>query len=56
MSFIADLHLHSRFAYACGKNLNLANMASWAKAKGIDLPSSADFTHPVLRREIRPWN
>ena len=52
MSFISDLHLHSRYAYACSKNLTLANMAEWAKIKGIDLLSSADFTHPAWLVEL----
>ena len=52
MSFIADLHLHSRYAYACSKNLTLVNMAEWAKIKGIDLLSSADFTHPAWLAEL----
>jgi len=52
MAFTADLHLHSRYAYACSKNLNLANMAAWAKIKGIDLLSSADFTHPAWLAEL----
>lgn len=52
MAFTADLHLHSRYAYACSKNLNLTNMAAWAKVKGIDLLSSADFTHPAWLAEL----
>ena len=52
MSYVADLHLHSRFAYATSKNLTLENLATWAKTKGIDLLASADFTHPVWRREL----
>jgi len=52
MAFTADLHLHSRYAYACSKNLTLANMAAWAKVKGIDLLSSADFTHPAWLSEL----
>ena len=52
MSFTADLHLHSRYAYACSKNLTLANLAAWAKVKGIDLLSSADFTHPAWLAEL----
>ena len=52
MSFTADLHLHSRYAYACSKNLTLANMAAWAKVKGIELLSSADFTHPAWLAEL----
>ena len=52
MAFTADLHLHSRYAYACSKELTLANMAAWAKLKGIDLLSSADFTHPAWLAEL----
>lgn len=52
MSFTADLHLHSRYAYACSKNLTLANIAAWAKIKGIDLLSTADFTHPAWLAEL----
>ena len=52
MSFTADLHLHSRYAYACSINLTLANMAGWAKVKGIELLSSADFTHPTWLAEL----
>ena len=52
MAFTADLHLHSRYAYACSKNLTLANMVAWAKVKGIDLLSSADFTHPAWLAEL----
>jgi len=44
--------LHSRYAYACSKNLTLANMAAWAKVKGIELLSSADFTHPTWLAEL----
>ena len=43
MAFAADPHLPSRYAYACSKNLTLANTALWAKAKGIELLSTADF-------------
>ncbi|MCH7736296.1 MAG: DNA helicase UvrD [Chloroflexi bacterium] len=52
MAFTADLHLHSRYAYACSKDLTLANMAAWAKVKGIQLLSSADFTHPAWLAEL----
>ena len=53
MSYLADLHLHSSFAFACSKDLDLENMAAWAKVKGIDLLASADFTHPTWLRELR---
>ena len=53
MSYVADLHLHSRYAYATSKDLSLENLATWAKLKGIDLLASADFTHPVWFAELR---
>ena len=53
MTFIADLHIHSRYAYATSKRLSLENLACWAKLKGIDLLACADFTHPAWFTELR---
>lgn len=53
MAYVADLHLHSPFAYACSKHLTLENLSACAKVKGIDLLASADFTHPRWREELR---
>lgn len=53
MTYIADLHLHSAYAYATSSALTLPNLAEWAKVKGIDLLATADFTHPVWFRELR---
>ena len=53
MTFIADLHIHSRYAYATSKSLSLENLACWAKLKGIDLLACADFTHPAWFAELR---
>lgn len=52
-TYTGDLHLHSRYAYATSKQLSLENLAIWAKLKGIDLLSSADFTHPLWMEELR---
>ena len=52
MSYAADLHLHSPFAYACSKNLTLENLSAWANVKGIQLLATADFTHPAWREEL----
>ena len=52
-TYTADLHLHSRYAYATSKQLSLENLAAWAKIKGIDLLSCADFTHPLWLEELR---
>ena len=52
MTYIADLHIHSAYAYATSKALTLENLAKWAKIKGIDLLATADFTHPVWNAEL----
>ncbi len=49
---VADLHIHSRYAYACSKNLTLANLASTAKTKGIHMLATGDFTHPAWLAEL----
>ncbi len=46
MRFLADLHVHSKYSRATSKDMDLANMASWAKAKGLKVVATGDFTHP----------
>src|SRR3990170_3345527 len=53
MTYVADLHLHSSYAYATSNALTLENLAQWARLKGIDLLASADFTHPAWFRELK---
>ncbi len=50
--FVADLHIHSRYAYACSKQLTLHNLAKMARVKGIDMLATGDFTHPAWRAEL----
>ncbi len=52
-SFVADLHIHSPYAFACSKALTLDNLAAWAQRKGIDLLATGDFTHPTWAVELR---
>ena len=52
-SFVADLHIHSPYAFACSKALTLENLAAWARRKGIDLLATGDFTHPAWAAELR---
>lgn len=52
MTFISDIHLHSRFSRACSKSLTLPNNMAWAQIKGIDLLGTADFTHPKWFSEL----
>jgi len=53
MTYTADLHTHSSYAYATSRDLNFENLAHWAKLKGIDLLASADFTQPEWFEESR---
>ena len=53
MTYTADLHVHSSYAYATSRELNFENLALWAKIKGIDLLASADFTQPEWFEESR---
>ena len=50
--FVADLHIHSRYAYACSKNLTLSSIAETARLKGIQLLATGDFTHPAWLSEL----
>jgi len=53
MSIIADLHLHSKYSRAVSQKMDLKEIAFWAKKKGINLVSTADWTHPLWFREIQ---
>ncbi len=50
---IADFHVHSGYSRATSKDMNVVNMASWAKKKGINLLGTGDFTHPVHFKNLR---
>ena len=53
MRIIADLHLHSKYARACSKDLDLEHNMIWAKKKGINIVGTADFTHPSWFKELK---
>jgi len=46
-SFVADLHIHSKYSRACARDLDLPHLAWWARRKGITLLGTGDFTHPA---------
>jgi uncharacterized protein (TIGR00375 family) len=46
-TYVADLHIHSRFSRACSRDLTLPNLSWWARRKGIALLGTGDFTHPA---------
>lgn len=53
MRIVADLHIHSRFARACSKEITLPNLAATAEIKGIDVLGTGDCLHPAWRAEIK---
>lgn len=53
MAYVADLHIHSRFSRACSQKLNVPNLASWGKLKGINVLGTSDFLHPVWFAELK---
>ncbi len=58
MLTITDLEVHSRFARAVSKEMNIANLESWGVKKGIEIIGTGDFTHPTwfeeLKKEFEP--
>ena len=53
MNIYADLHIHSKYARATSKNLNIANLEKYARIKGLGLLGTADFTHPKWKEELK---
>ncbi len=53
MRCIVDFHIHSKYSRATSKNLDLHEIAKWAKIKGLDIVSCGDFTHPRRFAEIK---
>src|SRR5262245_36058385 len=52
-SYVADLHIHSKYSRACSRDLDLPNLAWWARRKGITLLGTGDFTHPAWLDHLR---
>lgn len=52
MRVIADLHVHSKYARATSPRCDIAGLSEGAKAKGIGLIATGDFTHPAYFNEI----
>lgn len=53
MKYIADFHIHSKYSRATSKNMDVPQLAEWAKIKGIDLLGTGDFTHHLWFQELR---
>ena len=53
MRYIADLHVHSKYAGACSDALTLENINQAAIEKGINIIGTGDFMHPNWLSEIK---
>ncbi len=52
MSFIADLHIHSRYSRATSADMSPDALWRWAQLKGITVIGTGDFTHPLWLKEL----
>ncbi|MBI4018540.1 MAG: DNA helicase UvrD [Candidatus Aenigmarchaeota archaeon] len=50
---VADMHLHSSHSRATARDISLQRLADTAKAKGIDVLGTGDFTHPLWLKELK---
>jgi len=55
MRVIADLHIHSKYSRATSKDMNLPEIAEYAKFKGLQLVGVGDFTHPLWLHELKRY-
>jgi len=53
MKFIADFHIHSKYARATSPRMDIQNLDKWAKIKGIKVLGTGDFTHPNWFGELK---
>jgi DNA helicase-2/ATP-dependent DNA helicase PcrA len=53
MELIVDLHIHSHFSRATGKEATIEGIYRWGKIKGINIIGTGDFTHPAWFAEMR---
>lgn len=43
MRFHADLHVHSKYSRATGRDLDLEHLSAWAAQKGVTIVGTGDF-------------
>ena len=47
------MQLHSKYAMATSKDMDLEHMAAGARSKGLNLLGTGDFTHPLWFKELK---
>jgi len=53
MQYTADFHLHSKYARATSREMDIDGLSKGAKIKGLNLLGTGDFTHPDYFLEIK---
>lgn len=53
MKLVCDFHIHSKYSRATSKDMDVPNLAKWARIKGIDILGTGDFTHPLWLKELK---
>src|SRR5690554_1110861 len=53
MTFLADLHVHSKYSRATSRDLDLEHLFWWAARKGIAVVGTGDCVHPGWLAEIK---
>ncbi len=52
MEVIADLHIHSHYSIATGRQANLEHLNLWSRYKGLQVVGTGDCTHPGWLEEM----
>jgi DNA helicase-2/ATP-dependent DNA helicase PcrA len=52
MEVIADLHIHSHYSIATGRDADLEHLDLWGRYKGLQLVGTGDCTHPQWLAEL----
>jgi uncharacterized protein (TIGR00375 family) len=53
MKVFSDLHIHSKYARATSKEMDLEHLSKYGKLKGLNLIGTGDFTHPKWLNELK---
>ncbi|WP_088563054.1 UvrD-helicase domain-containing protein [Arboricoccus pini] len=52
-TYLADLHVHSKYSRATSRDLDLEHLAWWAARKGIEVVATGDCVHPAWLAELK---
>jgi uncharacterized protein (TIGR00375 family) len=53
LRLIVDLHIHSKYSYACSPDMDVEGMQHWCVLKGIDVVATGDYCQPHYYKELR---